>query len=85
MSATSGKATIFSSKDKNSYYDNGETSHVFYDEREFIDGSLQKFHQRKILLANKSTVYANSRGEVLLQFEKSNIHFKNVLFITNLG
>lgn len=77
--------TVQPPKDHRTYYDSGATTHVFYSEQFFIIGSIEMCEPRTVLLADKSTVVASKRGEVLLPFKHANIRLTSVLLIPGLG
>lgn len=79
------QTTINPPKDHRTYHDSGATSHVFHSKESFVPGSIVECEPRIVLLADKSSVTASKRGQVILPFEHANIRLKEVLLISGLG
>ena len=77
--------TVRPPKDHCTYYDSGATTHVFYSEEAFVPGSIAHCAPKRVLLADKSSVTASKRGEVMLSFEHINIRLGSVLLVPDLG
>jgi len=79
------RTTINPPKDDRTYHDSGATSHVYHTEDAFVPGSLVGCEPRTVLLADKSSIIASKRGEVILPFDNANIRLKHVLYIPGIG
>lgn len=77
--------TVTPPKDDRTYHDSGATSHVYHSEDAFVTGSIAECEPCTVLLADKSSITASQRGEVILPFDNANIRLKHVLHIPGLG
>jgi GAG-pre-integrase domain len=83
--ATVDRISVNVPKDLSSYIDSSATSHVFYNPRVFVPGSLSVCESCTIALADKSEVCATHAGEVVLPLENANIRLTGVYFVPDLG
>lgn len=79
------RTTVSPPNDLRTYYDSGATSHVFNSETVLKQGTLTECIPCTVLLADKSSVVASKRGEVIVQFENADIRLTKVLLIPGLG